>query len=202
MHIWHIGGILILKMRWSHNSQHYLYNRNAFTWRDHLYIETGPWRLSMGNNAVLFFDELCKRDVFDPWIQGIRNQESFIRGNLQYMQFTKGYIQGNMYRVIWSYIHLCGLEISIKASRRYHGNHQEKHWGYISFALMHKFSGPFYQCVISNHTWIQIQINPLHAKFLRENINIYLHFMSFLHSDKTHVVEIPPWVRQGPAYST
>ena len=56
-------------------------------------------------------------------IFGIRNQESFIRGNLQYMQFTKGYIQ---YRVIWSYIHLCGLEISIKASRRYHGNHQEK----------------------------------------------------------------------------
>ena len=31
-----------------------------------------------------------------------------------------------MYRVIWSYIHLYGLEISIKASRRYHGNHQEK----------------------------------------------------------------------------
>ena len=25
-----------------------------------------------------------------------------------------------------SYIHLCGLGISIKASRRYHGNHQEK----------------------------------------------------------------------------
>ena len=54
---------------------------------------------------------------------GIRNQESFIRGNLQYMQFTKEYIQ---WRIIWSYIHLCGLEISIKASRRYHGNHQEK----------------------------------------------------------------------------
>ena len=44
--------------------------------------------------------------------------------------------------------------------------------------------------------------NPLRAKFLRENINIYLHFMSFLHADKTHVVEIPPQVRQGPAYST
>ena len=27
--------------------------------------------------------------------------------------------------------------------------------------------------------------NPLHAKFLRENINIYLHFMSFLSTDKT-----------------
>ena len=27
--------------------------------------------------------------------------------------------------VVRSYIHLYGLEISIKASRRYHGNHQE-----------------------------------------------------------------------------
>ena len=45
-------------------------------------------------------------------------------------------------------------------------------------------------------------LNPLRAKFLRENINIYLHFMSFLHTNKTHVVEIPPRVRQGPAYST
>ena len=32
-------------------------------------------------------------------------------------------------------------------------------------------------------------LNPLHAKFLRENINIYLHFMSFLHTDKTQVDE-------------
>ena len=46
------------------------------------------------------------------------------------------------------------------------------------------------------------QVNPLRAKFLRENINIYLHFMSFLHTDKTQVVEIPPWVRQWPAYAT
>ena len=45
-------------------------------------------------------------------------------------------------------------------------------------------------------------LNLLHAKLLRENINIYLHFMSFLHTNKTHVVEIPPRVRQGPAYST
>ena len=29
---------------------------------------------------------------------------------------------------------------------------------------------------------------PLRAKFLRENINVYLHFMSFLHTDKTQVV--------------
>ena len=45
-------------------------------------------------------------------------------------------------------------------------------------------------------------INPLHVIFFRENINIYLHFMSFLHSNKTQVVEIPPRVRQGPAYPT
>ena len=45
-------------------------------------------------------------------------------------------------------------------------------------------------------------VNPLHGKFLRENINIYLHFMSFLHTNKTQVVEIPSRVRQGPAYST
>ena len=44
--------------------------------------------------------------------------------------------------------------------------------------------------------------NPLRAKFLRENINIYLHFMSFLHTNKTQVIEIPRRVRQGPAYST
>ena len=45
-------------------------------------------------------------------------------------------------------------------------------------------------------------VNPLHAKFSRKNINIYLQFMSFLHTDETQVVEIPPRVRQGPAYST
>ena len=44
--------------------------------------------------------------------------------------------------------------------------------------------------------------NPLRAKFLREGINIYLHFMPFLHPYKTQLVEIPPRVRQGPAYST
>ena len=45
-------------------------------------------------------------------------------------------------------------------------------------------------------------INRLHAKFFRENINTYLDFMSFLHINKPQVVEIPPWVKQGPAYST
>ena len=44
--------------------------------------------------------------------------------------------------------------------------------------------------------------NPLHAKFFRGNINIYLHIVSFLHIDTTQVVEILPQVRQEPTYST
>ena len=46
------------------------------------------------------------------------------------------------------------------------------------------------------------QINPLHAKLFRVNINIYLHFVSFLHIDTTQVVEILPQVRQESTYST
>ena len=38
--------------------------------------------------------------------------------------------------------------------------------------------------------------------FFRENINMYLHFMSFLHIDMTEVVEILHQVRQGPIYAT
>ena len=44
--------------------------------------------------------------------------------------------------------------------------------------------------------------NPLRAKFFRENINIYLHFVSYLHIDTTQVVEILPQIRQEPAYAT
>ena len=38
-------------------------------------------------------------------------------------------------------------------------------------------------------------VNPLRAKFFRGNINIYLHFVSFLHIDTTQVVEILPQIR-------
>ena len=44
--------------------------------------------------------------------------------------------------------------------------------------------------------------NPLSAKFCRGNINIYLHFVSFLHIDMMQVVEILPQIRQEPTYST
>ena len=46
------------------------------------------------------------------------------------------------------------------------------------------------------------KFNPLGCKFFRGNINICLHFKSFLHTNNIQVVEIPPRVRQGPAYST
>ena len=40
-------------------------------------------------------------------------------------------------------------------------------------------------------------VNPLHAKIFKVNINILLHFMSFLHIDMTqvHVLKILPQVR-------
>ena len=45
-------------------------------------------------------------------------------------------------------------------------------------------------------------INPLHAKFFRGNINIYSHFVSFLHIDATQAFEILPQIRQEHTYST
>ena len=46
------------------------------------------------------------------------------------------------------------------------------------------------------------RVSDLRATFFGEKINIYLHFMSFLHTNKTQIVEMPPRVKQGPAYST
>ena len=50
---------------------------------------------------------------------------------------------------------------------------------------------------IDNVPW-----NPLRAIFFSENRKKYLPFMSFLHTNKTQIVEIPAGVRPGPAYST
>ena len=59
----------------------------------------------------------------------------------------------------------------------------------------------YIQC-IKHITKYQVYLNPLRAKFFRGNINIYLHFVSFLHTDMTQVVEILPQIRQEPTYST
>ena len=60
-----------------------------------------------------------------------------------------------------------------------------------------------------NNLWISIiwpghryQLNLLCAKFFRESINKYLHFVSYLHIDMMQVVEILPQIRQEPAYFT
>ena len=47
-----------------------------------------------------------------------------------------------------------------------------------------------------------LHVNPLRAKFFRVIINLYLLCLSFLRTNKTQVVEIPPRVRQRPAYTT
>ena len=68
----------------------------------------------------------------------------------------------------------------------------------INVALVY-WSRPSKGCYTSQCTLVW-NLNPLRAKLLRVNINIYLHFMPFLHTNKTQVVQIPPRVRQGPAY--
>ena len=44
-------------------------------------------------------------------------------------------------------------------------------------------------------SWTLNLFNPLRAKFFRGNINIYLHFVSFLHIALTQVAEILPQIR-------
>ena len=56
--------------------------------------------------------------------------------------------------------------------------------------------------IAAQHGTQKFVFNSLRAKFFRGNINIYLHFVSFLHIDSTQVVEILPQIRQEPTYST
>ena len=70
-----------------------------------------------------------------------------------------------------------------------------------SKARIEKLWQHFCHLTLPGHQLKQLYL-PLRAKCFGGNINIYLHFMSFLHTNKTQVVESPPWVKQGPAYST
>ena len=47
---------------------------------------------------------------------------------------------------------------------------------------------------------MKYSISPLRAKFFWGNINIYLHFMSFLHIDLTQLLKTLPQLREGPIY--
>ena len=58
------------------------------------------------------------------------------------------------------------------------------------------------QSLFSTDSGSSIMFNPLRAEYFRGNIKIYLHFMSLLHIDMTHVPKIRPQVRPGPTYST
>ena len=58
-----------------------------------------------------------------------------------------------------------------------------------------------YNCATKPTIWPR-EKNPLRAIFFRENSNIYLHFMSFLHIDITQAVEILPQARQELNYFT
>ena len=60
----------------------------------------------------------------------------------------------------------------------------------IIYCTQHTILGAWYDPSIC--------VNPLRAKFFRGNINISLHFVSFLHIDATQVVEILPQIRQEP----
>ena len=60
----------------------------------------------------------------------------------------------------------------------------------------------FLAVVTAQHVQTLQLLNPLRAKFFRKNINIYLHFVSYLHIDTTQVVEILPQIRQEPTYFT
>ena len=69
--------------------------------------------------------------------------------------------------------------------------------GYLHFiTLMYTLHDGMCLCLLG------LVLNPLRAKFFRGNINIYLHFMSLLHIDMTHVLKICPHVRPGHTYST
>ena len=55
----------------------------------------------------------------------------------------------------------------------------------------------YYCILLFRSVWL---VNPLRAKFLRWNINLYLHFISLPHIDMTQVLKILPQVRPGPTY--
>ena len=60
---------------------------------------------------------------------------------------------------------------------------------------------PLYYISSLDHEGCDSNFIPLRATY-RGNINIYLHFVPFLHIDRTQVVEILPQIRQEPTYST
>ena len=69
--------------------------------------------------------------------------------------------------------------------------------GFIMDCHQFQYTDYFFMVTFKNHI-----INSLSAKFFRGNINMYLHFMLFLYTDKTMIIEILPRIRPGLTYFT
>ena len=56
--------------------------------------------------------------------------------------------------------------------------------------------------VLDERNFAICDVNPLCVNFFRGNINIFIHFMSILHTDMPLIVEILPLIRPGFTYFT
>ena len=52
------------------------------------------------------------------------------------------------------------------------------------------------------HSDVILRLSALRVNFCRGNINMYLHFMSFLHTNMPKIIEILPSIRAGLTYFT
>ena len=75
------------------------------------------------------------------------------------------------------------------------------HWGLVIPLCVSQHDHHRSRKCIDSFSLPNHYINPLRAKYFGGNINIYLHFMSFLHIDSTQVLKILPQGRPGPTYS-
>ena len=91
------------------------------------------------------------------------------------------------------------VEVSLHVSFRPHIKKQYLwYWFVVSgnkSSPEHCCQGAYQMSTIQAFSPWSLSFNPLHAKFFRVNINIYLQFMSFLCIDMTQVLKIVPQVR-------
>ena len=77
------------------------------------------------------------------------------------------------------------------------GNHMavrilQCRWNYgVKYGQIKRYWNPLKYNINKNRGKHCVYLHSLRAKFFRGNINICLHFMSFLHTDKTQIIEIP-----------
>ena len=77
---------------------------------------------------------------------------------------------------------------------------ENRYWRMMPAKVHHFIQTWMCWCKNYNCSICCFDINPLRAKFFKGNINIHLHFVSFLHIDMTQVLKILPQVKEGPTY--